>query len=179
MAGAAINGGSTAPAQAPVPGISLPHSIAYQVGSAARIEVTEAGGVISIISATPATGWSVVSTSGAGPTATVVLTDGTQNVTFIASMLNGTVHTDVSSTLAPAPAIAAVPPVVVVQEPSTQAPSPTSAQPPAAAPATNAPVGAAATTSPSKSGAQVTSGTSHHNDDDNESDDEGGDSNDD
>ena len=172
MAGAGLH----PPSQLFTAGISLPRSTVYQVGTAARIEVTEAAGMISIISATPTSGWTVRSTSGAGSVVTVVLTDGTQVVTFTASMAGGTVHADVTSALSPAPAIAIVPAATIA--PAVVAPA--AAQAPLVTPSEGQPITAASTTGESKAGASSRVGTtSQHDDDDNESDDQGVDSNDD
>lgn len=184
MAGAAMNAGSHSTSDTSALGISLPRSTVYQVGAAARIEVTEAGGVISVISATPTSGWTVTSTSGAGPTATVVLTDGNQIVTFTASMVAGTIHAEVTAALSPAPSIVVVPdsttaPAVVIQDPGNQASDPNAAQAPVVGPTSNSPITGASTTGASHAGANSKVGTTSQHNDDVDSEDESEESNDD
>jgi hypothetical protein len=178
MAGAAMNAGSASPTNAPVPDISVPRSAVYQVGAAARIEVSDASGVLSIVSTNVGTGWTVVSTSAPGATASVVLTDGAQLVTFTASTVAGTVHATVTSALVAAPETTA--PAIVSQDPGAVTLEPIPAIPPVVAASGTQAIGGASTSGASDSGHQSKLGTSsHHNDDDNESDDEGSDSNDD
>lgn len=178
MAGAAINAASTAPTNAPVPDISVPRNAVYQVGAAARIEVSDSSGVLSIVSTTVGMGWTAVSTSAPGATASVVLTDGTQLVTFTASTVAGAVHATVTSALVAAPDTTA--PAIVSQDPGVVTLEPIPAIPPAVAASGTQAIGGASTTGASDSEQQSKLGTSsHHNDDDNESEDEGSDGNDD
>ena len=168
MAGTVINSGSSPQTAAPVPELTAPQTSVYQVGNAARISLSSAGGIITVISATPDAGWSVVSTSPAAPSVAVTLTDNTQVVTFAASMVNGEVQTTVSAALVGAPPIPATPPT--------------------AAPTQSRTADAASTTSPSTTTPGASSGTWDDDDDedddddddeDDEDDDDGDDDNDD
>jgi len=179
MAGAVINSGSNPQTAAPVPELSAPRTSVYQVGNAARIALSSAGEIITVISATPNAGWSVVSTSPAAASVAVTLTDNTQVVTFTASMVSGEVQTAVSATLAAG--IPATPdataPSIVIQQPGDLGAGPNPATPPTFAPSQSGTVGAASTTSPSSSTPHANSGT--WNDDDHENNDEGYEENDD
>ena len=179
MAGAVINSGSNHQTSAPVPELTMPRTSVYQVGDAARISLSSAGGIITVISATPDAGWSVVSTSPAAASVAVTLTDNAQVVTFTASMVSGEVQTAVSATLAAG--IPATPdataPSIVIQQPGDLGAEPNPATPPTFAPNQSGTVGATSTTSPSSSTPHASSGT--WNDDDHESNDEGYEENDD
>ncbi|CAB4879576.1 unannotated protein [freshwater metagenome] len=102
MASAVMNAGSTSPNTAPVPGQNgadtpAPRTVVYSVGDAAHITLSSAGGVLSVISTEPSVGWSVVSTSQAGPTVTVQLTDGMRLVTFTATSNGEQVNASVAA----------------------------------------------------------------------------------
>ena len=180
MAGAVINSGSNPQTAAPVPELSAPRTSVYQVGNAARIALSSAGEIITVISATPDAGWSVVSTSPAAASVAVTLTDNTQVVTFTASMVSGEVQTAVSANLAAG--IPATPdataPSIVIQQPGDLGAGPNPATPPTFAPNQSGTLGAASTTSPSSSTPHANSGTWNDDDDDND-DDEGYEENDD
>ena len=179
MAGAVINSGSNHQTSAPVPELTMPRTSVYQVGDAARISLSSAGGIITVISATPDAGWSVVSTSPAAASVAVTLTDNTQVVTFAASMVSGEIQTSVSATLAAGLAAApdATAPSIVIQQPGDLGARPLPATPPTAAPTQSRTTDAATTTSPSTSTPGASSGT--WNDDDDNDDDEGYEDNDD
>ncbi len=103
MAGAVMNAGSSAATAAPVPqanGSSVaPRTVVYAVGDAARVTLASAGGVLTVVSTEVDTGWSVVSTSNAGPTVTVQLSDATRVVTFTATASGDGVKASVTAAL--------------------------------------------------------------------------------
>ncbi|MEI7619312.1 MAG: hypothetical protein WCK14_11880 [Actinomycetota bacterium] len=179
MAGAVMNSGSNPQSSAPVPDLTAPHTAVYQVGSAARISLSSAGGTITVISVTPNAGWSLVSTSPAASSVTVTLTDSTQIVTFIASSVAGEIQTSVTATLAAGLAASpdATAPSIVIQQPGDLGSEPNSAVPPTFAPNQSRTVGAVSTTSQSSSTSHAGSGTWKN--DNHESNDEGNEANDD
>lgn len=102
MAGAVMNIGSSAPTAAPVPqvqsaSVGAPHTVVYTVGDAARVTLSSAGGVLTVISSEASAAWSVVSISVAGPTVTVQLTDGIRVVTFTATASGDDVKASVTA----------------------------------------------------------------------------------
>ena len=70
----------------------------YTVGDSGSVTLDTAGDVLTIVSSTPATGWTVIkSESGDGLDAEIVFQSGTVEVQFDASLLFGVVTTSVES----------------------------------------------------------------------------------
>ena len=110
LAGAVMNNGLTVPSSAPVLDINSPGTAVYQVGDAARIEVSAQGGIATIASAVASsTSWQITSISSPGAIATVVLTGPTQIVTFTATAVGNDVQASVSATATTTAALQVVP----------------------------------------------------------------------
>ncbi len=74
------------------------HEVTYEVGDAGSIRLHSDGEELSIVSAMPAPGWTIASTSAEDERITVVLNAPLASVTFTASMVHGVVVTSVEST---------------------------------------------------------------------------------
>ena len=129
--------------------------LTFQAGPAGTVNVSNDGVAIAVASVMPTSGWTLVSYTPAGTHVEVVLTDGTQNLTFLADLIDGKVTASVSAT-----SLTTLPPETTVTTPTTPAPQP--AVPPVVlVPATQPPT-TAHTSSPSGSG----SGGEHEDEDD-------------
>jgi hypothetical protein len=81
----------------------------YKVGTVGSVVLDTADGRLSIVSATPAAGWTARKLTPSATSSKVVFTSSTMTVTFDATLANGSVSTNVTS--------AAVTPPVVVRPP--------------------------------------------------------------
>ena len=100
----------------------------YRLGNAGTVTISVTGGAITIVSAEPAAGWTLVGSSVPGTHVEVQLSDGTQVLTFSADLVDGAAV----AALAAAPSAAAAP---AAPAPATQA-APAIAAAPAPRPAT-------------------------------------------
>ena len=100
----------------------------YRLGNAGTVTMSVTGGAITIVSAQPAAGWTLVGSSVPGTHVEVQLSDGTQVLTFSADLVNRAAV----AALAAAPSAAAAP---AAPAPATQA-APAIAAAPAPRPAT-------------------------------------------
>lgn len=154
----------------------------FQAGPAGIVHLTAALDVITIDSALPSAGWTLLDYTSPAGHVEARFTDGSQIITFVADSVNGQVTAGISA--------AAVPTTVPVTDPATTAaPAPSTDAPPAetAAPTTPAPqpalppqeltpvtqVPAPATTTAPSSGHHAGSDDDDDDDDSYESDDEG------
>lgn len=163
LAGAVMNVASSAPTAAPLPqaygsAARSPRTVVYTVGDAAQVTLSSAGGVLTVISTEAHSGWSVVSTSAAGPTVTAQLTDDIRLVTFTATANGDDVQASVTAAFvtpttegspAPAPELIKQPaPAPVVAAPlhgdNSDAPAPLPAQPGLRTPHSDEPTATAA-----------------------------------
>jgi hypothetical protein len=88
---------SAAPAVAAAPSSAATHAV-YQVGDSGTVTLDTAGGVLRIVSVTPAAGWTVTkSESDDGHDAEITFQSGTSEVEFDATLLFGVVSTSVES----------------------------------------------------------------------------------
>jgi hypothetical protein len=120
--------GGTVEAQSPAATAStaLSTSTTYRLGDAGLVTLDSAGGVITVTSVVPASGWTLVASSAPGVHVEVSLTDTVQVVQMSADLVDGRIVASLnasatSTTLAPAPEPAAAP--AAVQAP-TPAPAP-------------------------------------------------------
>lgn len=165
------------------------HVVSYQVGTAGSVQLTSVGGVLSVSSATAASGWTLVSSTSPGAHIEVQFSDGLQLVTFSADAGEDGISVALANVPAPgAPTTTAAPApmgVTVIADdpiPGSTTPRPTPATPAPTNP-TTAPTSphtepphttqpAPATTQPSPA---TTSAPSSGGGDDDHDDDHGGD----
>jgi hypothetical protein len=150
-------------------------SFTYQVGDAGTVAVTVDGGVITVDSALAGVlPWTVGTYSAPAAHVEVQFTDGMQQVTFIADLVNGEVVVSLTNVAAPG---VTTPPATLEITNITNGPAPTApAVTPAPMPATPPPPAAKAPTFvpvPAPSGAHTTATSSagtQHSDDSHEND---------
>lgn len=148
---------------------AAPQELAFQAGPAGTVNVSNDGTAITVASVVPTSGWTLVSYTPAGTHVEVVLTDGTQNVTFLADLIDGEVTASVSAT-----SLTTLPPETTTPAtPATPAPQP--AVPPVVMVPVSQPPTTAHTSSPSGSGEHEDDDGEHEDDHEYEGEEEGDD----
>lgn len=98
-------------------------SASYVAAEAGLVNVSLAGGVITVDSTVPNSGWSVVSFTAPGAHVEVVFTDGTRSITFVADVVDGQIHAEVADTTPTTSTVAPVTSATPAPQPTVLVPS--------------------------------------------------------